>query len=152
MQVKKITPKLVNGGAIDIEAVLAAPSKKLTIMTVYGQAVASKTGKKIMPDGSESAWQALVGQFEAVSRDGEMFESSTLFLPEICTTPLLLALQHGATEFAFVIGAVYKKDSPTKYEFTFESLIPLPENSAIVKLRRSISHALPAPTHAPLIK
>lgn len=91
-----------------------------------------------------------LGNFRATNiDDGQVFQSGTLFLPELATNlvaPMLAENQEVA--FAFDIGAVYKASSATEYEYV---VIPLIDQGGVDPLADLVSKlpALPAKLLAP---
>ena len=133
-------------GKIDLKELLKAPDEAMTLMTVLGSGVSTKTGTHTYGD-----WTALQGMFEATNAEtGEVFQSSTLFLPDVALTPILVQLAGpGVTgiEFAIEVGVKYARNAKpggAAYEYTWRPLLPPDENDPISRIKARLL-ALPAP-------
>jgi hypothetical protein len=133
-QIKKLSVATVYG-KINLKKLIEAG--ELPIMRVMGAAVGSKEGVSSYGD-----WKCLLGQFEAVNADtGEVFNASTLFLPEVAITPILVALSHPdckGIEFAIEVHAKYIENAPSggsPYEYTWVPLLPPDANDPITRVK-----------------
>lgn len=146
-QVKKLSVATVHG-RVDIKAVVNS-EKPLPVMKVIGQAVGLKTGQSNFGE-----WTALLGRFEAWNNDGEQFEASQLFLPEVALIPIRVALAAQGTrsvDFAielFVKPTTNVKPGAAPYEYTFVDLAPPAESDPLQRLR---SLALAGPSAPPAL-
>lgn len=146
--VKKLSAKTIYG-SIDLKKLLAAPDETLTLFTVLGCAVGSKTGQS-----SYGEWTALLGQFEATHAEtGEVSSGANLFLPDVALTPILVALSQEGTrgvEFAIRISAKFVDAAKTgkaggvPYEYTWEPLLPPDANDPVTRIKARLL-ALNAP-------
>ena len=165
-QVKKLSVATVYG-SIDIKALIRADEDpengavkgddgkfsggKLKLMRVYGQAVSTKTGASSYGD-----WTSLLGQFKAVNlATGEVHEASTLFLPDVAMTAVMVGLSAPdarSVEFAMDIFATLRKDGkPGGVPYTYEwaPILPPGENDPIKRLEaKMLALAAPAPAEA----
>lgn len=144
-QVKKLSVAKVFG-KVDLEALIKADGQRMHCGRYMGIASGVKTGVS-----DYGVWKALTGSFEGVSPDGEVSAAPYLFLPEVAQIPIELALAAGsqAVSFAVDVFVKYAKDSQTKYEYTFESVIPPSQDDPMQKLKAQVAAlALPAPTKA----
>jgi len=142
---KKISVATVFG-KVDLKALLAAPGETIKCMRVLGLAISQKTGLS-----SYGEWSALLGQFQATNLvTGEVFNGSTLFLPEVALTPILVALSAQGTrgvEFAIDVHVKYVNDAKpggSPYEYTFVPLLAPDANDPVSRLAAKVL-ALEAP-------
>lgn len=144
---KKISAATVFG-KVDLKELLKAPGETIKAMRVLGLAISSKTGMS-----SYGEWTALLGQFQASNlATGEVFSGSTLFLPEVALTPILVALSAANTrgvEFAIDVHVKYVNDAKpggSPYEYTFVPLLAPDANDPVSRLAAKVAAlALEAP-------
>jgi hypothetical protein len=145
-RLRKITLGTI-GVQPDIEALMAAPQKRLDLADIYGVATKAK------PSNSDyGPFVAFLGSFRAVRlADKQVFESSKIILPKFIEEELYGAFGDGMTgnvEFAFRISAKFDKDAGTKYVYDMKSLVPVKENAQLAGLLEKVKEAakaLPAP-------
>jgi hypothetical protein len=154
---RKITVKAV-AGKVDIEKVLAAPEKKMTLAKIFG--IASKAA----PDQSDyGAFLRFKGRFRAINYvDGTQFESGSLILPPVAQDMLAGVLEgvDGSVEFGFEVGVKYDAEAVTKYVYTVTPLFEASKDDPLQRLSNTVlsiakkedapAEALPKPR--PLIK
>lgn len=161
--VKKLSVATVYGKPT-LGALVAAQAagKSLPAMRAIGFAVGFKTG-----ESSFGAFTALQGDFACWPLDGagkptgEQQQSSTLYLPEIALTPILVALTNGAQSVKFAIDIAFmvvpeekRKPGGSIYEYTFTNVLPPDTSSpmasllADVALAEALSLAAPGTTQA----
>lgn len=130
---KKITTKALCGK-------IKAPAEgagTVWLYTVYGIAHGVKTG-----ESTYGLWEAVTGQFEAVTEDGEAFASPVCFLPEPMQGVISAGVRNGdAVEFSVRIG-VEESDTQTGYEYVCAPKVEPAESDTLENLRRL---SLPAP-------
>lgn len=137
---KKISVATVFG-KVDLKELLKAPGETIKAMRVLGLAISSKTGMS-----SYGEWTALLGQFQATNlATGEVFSGSTLFLPEVALTPILVALSSAnarGVEFAIDVHVKYVNDAKpggSPYEYTFVPLLAPDANDPVSRLAAKVA-------------
>lgn len=149
---RKITPATVtNEIGVNLLA-LPRPIEARVLYDLFGVAARTKTGQT-----DKGPWLAFLGEFEAVTPDGEIFMSGKTHIP-VLEDMLYAALQQAqekdpkaTVQLAIRVGikpAPTTKPSATGYEFDVQSLIPAQTNSAIAALKQLAQQhapALPAP-------
>ena len=138
-QIKKLSVATVYG-KIDLKKLLAAPGERIELMTVIGSAVGMKDGTSSYGD-----WRALLGIFQATNLEtGEVFDASTLFLPEVAMIPITVSLAQPGTrgvEFAIKISARYAHDAKpggSAYEYTWEPLLPPDQSDPVTRIKAKL--------------
>lgn len=124
-QIKKLSVAKVFGKVI-LSKLIAAPNQRIHVMDVIGLAVGTKAG-----DSDYGDWTALQGKFRATNAEtGEVFESATLFLPDVALIPIQVALSQGsAVSFAislyvdYVAERVGAKAGGSPFEYSWEPLL-----------------------------
>jgi hypothetical protein len=143
--IKKLSPATVYGKISPTKLVNAADGR-LPVMRALGMAVGSKEGLSTI-GGEERKWTGLIGTFECTNLEtGEVFRGSTLFLPEVALTPILVGMaqqgSRGAT-FAIDLTAVLVPDEKRRpggsfYEYQITNLAPDAEDDPIALLKASM--------------
>lgn len=119
--VKKITSKLMVGNTKNADMG--------ELYRVIGSAFSIKTGNT-----SFGEWTALVGQFQAWTDEREV-NSNILFLPEVATIPIAMAVKNGETvDFGLIVAKV-KADNAVGFEYTVQNIIPQKESNQLEDLR-----------------
>jgi len=119
--VKKITSKLMVGNTKNAE--------NGELYRVIGSAISLKTGTT-----SFGEWTALVGQFQAWT-DDKKITSNILFLPEVATIPIAIAVKNGETvDFGLIVSKV-EADNAVGFEYTVQNIIPQKESNQLEDLR-----------------
>jgi len=119
---KKITSKLMVGDTKKAEYG--------ELYRVIGSAISVKTGVSGFGE-----WTALLGQFQAWTDDKKV-NANTLFLPEVATIPIALALKKGETvDFGLIISKV-EADNAFGFEYLVQSIIPQKESTQLDDLRK----------------
>ena len=153
--VKKLSVATVFGKPT-LAALVAAQEKgkSLPAMRAAGFAVGFKSG-----ESSFGAFTALQGDFACWPLDadgktvGEPSQSSTLYLPDIALTPILVSLGQGAQSVRFAIDIAFnvvpedkRKPGGSIYEYTFVNVLPPDTASPMAGLLADIAAAAPALT------
>ena len=136
-QVKKLSVATVYG-KIKLSELMDPKNKDgFPVMKVYGSAVSIKKGMS-----SFGEWEALQGRFKAVNpATGEISEAATLFLPTVALVPIHVALNAPdarGVEFAIVVRVKFSEESQTKYEYSWEPLLPPSEDDPIQRLEKKM--------------
>lgn len=144
---KKISTRTVFGPKADVlKLVLDDQANNMFLYRVYGQARGYVSGTSRFSDRDEpSGWTALAGEFEAVNRDGEMFNAAICFLPQYVTGPMVEALKaegNDGVEFGFDIFAKYDEKAATSYIYLAEPLRKAGDISPLETMRTGFK-ALP---------
>lgn len=137
----KISAKEVGYAKADIMAlVLADREREHFLYRVIGQGNGTQAY-----DGEYGEGFAVLGQFEATNRDGEVFNGTSLYLPGFAQNMLVAAIQSGhSAQMALDVYAIFDEEAATSYVFTVRSLIE-PDRSAIEEIKKQIgSTPLPA--------
>jgi len=119
--VKKITSKLMVGNT--------KTADYGELYSVIGLAINVQTGTT-----SFGEWTALVGEFEAWN-DKMRVRSNKLFLPEVASIPITLALAKGdSVEFGIIVSKI-EAENAVGFEYTVKNIIPSKQNSALNDLK-----------------
>lgn len=152
--VRKISPKTVAGDKLRRLDQKDAPAE-VVLYDVFGIV---NDVRKSKPD-AERAWIGFVGQFEAVTPEGEIFQSGQCFLVQPITDMLYSALKqseassvegHAQVQMAVRISIVAPsksadgsfKQSMTGYEFRVKPLIESQSTSPLALIKQQAADAL----------
>jgi hypothetical protein len=124
--VKKITSKLLVGNT--------ASAKYGDLYNVLGSAISLKSGAS-----SYGEWTALIGQFHAWN-DKHSFSANMVFLPEVATIPIVIALKKGETvDFGIIVSKV-KADNAIGFEYVIRNIIPQKQSNQLEDLKERFNH------------
>lgn len=149
---RKITPSTVTSELGVNLLALQRPVPAQVLYDLFGVVARTKQGQT-----DKGPWLAFLGEFEAVTPDGEIFLSGKTHIPVLEDMLYSTLMQAQAkdpkatVQIALRIGlkpAPTTKPSATGYEFDVQSLVPAATNSAITALKQLASQhaaALPAP-------
>lgn len=145
--IKKLSVKTVYGDVKPLRKLENGTETK--VMTVFGMATGSKSGQSTLPDGTISNWVGLTGFFEGINPvSGEVFQSTSLFLPDIALNMILpMVLQGKNPEFALEIIVVTSDTSNVGFEYSFK---PIAQNDDPLAAMREKVLAIAAPNQAAL--
>lgn len=153
-QVKKLSVATVFG---KIKLSELVEKKVMPVMEVFGAAVAVKSGISNFGE-----WRSLQGTFRATNPvTRQVFQGSTLFLPEVAMIPVEVALAAGARSVEFAVRVLVRyaaedeghKAGGSAYEYTFESMVPPSEDDPLERMsKRLIALAAPAETAAEITR
>ena len=151
-QIKKMSTATVFGKVkiaelftVDADGTIVSKGE-IKVFRVWGRAVGVKTGISNFGE-----WEALVGHFRCEANDGKLYDSGTLFLPEIALTAVKVALAgNAAADFAIDLFVQYDEKAEKQYVYTFRHIMPPAADDPLEVLQNRIqSLALPAPAPAP---
>ena len=153
---KKISTRTVFGVKADVlKLVLADQKTNQFLFRVYGEAMGHVSGSSRFTDKDEpSNWTALAGEFEAINRDGEVFNAAICFLPAYVTGPIVERLkEEGISKvlFGFDIYAAFDEKAATSYVYLAEPLRKADEVSPLDGMRTGFK-ALPGAAGAKQIE
>lgn len=147
-QIKKMSVATVFGKIKVAELLTQGADGKLVskgevkLFRVFGRVVGVKGGISTYGE-----WEALVGQFRAITNEGEILDSGTLFLPDIALTAVKVALSGNASaDFAIDLFVEYNEASEQKYTYTFRHVMPPSNDDPLTMMMTKIEALLlPAP-------
>ena len=159
---KKITPATVvgeTGSALNPDAPKPIPTERV-IFDLYGLAVKTRTGSTNL-----GPWVQFVGEFEAVTPDGEVFASARCHIPQPFEDMLYAQLAQvqapgpngednskASVRFAVrlsIVPPAKGKPSASGYEYRIQPLLEPETDSPIANLRAEVKRlALPNPSPA----
>jgi len=120
------------------------------LYTVFGIARGVKKGESTF-----GPWVSFSGSFEAVDTNGEVYNSSNLFLPEVAENLLLPVVMDEKNEsgvaFSFAIGAK-ASDSSVGYEYVVKTLQELAADDPLAAMRAKLADKLPKPVAPKVIE
>ena len=134
--VKKISPKVICGQIKKCE--------EGDLMMVYGVISAIKI---VQTNFSESI--GFKGEIEAyaINNPNIIFRSAVVYLPEIATIPLQMALQEEKNvncEFGFIIGKKNVETTSIGYEYTIKPILKPTETDSITRIKKIIAQKMDA--------
>lgn len=147
MLIKVISTKTVFGDKAALQRLVLSDEKASHFLyRVLGQAEAYMQGKgrfqrKDNETGelTDTVWTKFAGDFIAVNRDGDEYESATCFLPEYVSGPILQSIQNGSEHtFGFDVYAKYSATSATSYEFIAQPMRRQGEESPAARLKATM--------------
>lgn len=144
---KKISTRTVFGAKADVQKlVLDDQNSNHLLYRVYGEARGFVSGSSKFADKDEaSGWQALAGEFEAVNRNGEVFNAAICFLPAYVIGPIVEKLKDDSdaiVTFGFDIYAKYDEKAATSYVYLAEPLRRKGETSPLDLMREGFKPLL----------
>lgn len=153
---RKISPKTVmDEVGVDLMN-LPRPVQARVLYDLFGSTNRVKQGQT-----DKGPWVAFLGEFQAVTPDGEIFDSGKAHIP-VMEDILFMALAKAQEEDAkstvnvalriAIKPAPAGKPSATGYEFDVQSILPAKQSNTIAMLKQqAAAHAglLPAPKTAP---
>lgn len=120
------------------------------LFTIFGTAREVRSGT-----GPYGDWASLVGEFEAVSPDGETFQSAQCFLPEPMHSMMVCKLREinsNAIDFAVKVLIKKRPDLGVGYEYLGEMIRDAQAADPLAHMRAMVMEnlkSLPAPEPAP---
>ncbi len=148
--ISKISVKEVFG---DTKLLRKLPELTETIvMRVIGQAISTKRGQKILPDGTPSNWIALHGIFEAINMEtGVTVQSTTCYLPNIANNMIVPLVENGKSpQFAMDIIVITDNSTQIGYTFSFKPLVQSEDPLAEIRQKLSEKLSLSEPAMVPM--
>lgn len=127
--VKKLSTKTIIG-TVPIEKSDPA-DKRVHLYDMFGIAVGIKTG-----ESNYGSFTAFKGEFRAVVPGGDVFQSSTCFVPSVIESQLSIAVGEAKgqqVKFAFKVFAAKTEKSPF-YTYEIESLVAPKPSDAMQEL------------------
>lgn len=149
---RKITPSTVTTEVGINLMQLQRPVQPQALYDLFGVVARTKQGQT-----DKGPWLAFLGEFEAVTPDGEIFQSGKTHIPvleDLLYASLMQAQEKdpkATLQIAIRVGiktAPANKPSATGYEFEVQNLIPAATNNTIMALKQlaaKTSATLPAP-------
>lgn len=149
---RKISPATVCG---TVNPDMPSPIKEArNLYDLFGIAVKTKTGHTDKGD-----WLSFIGEFEAVTPDGEIFAAPRCFVPQPFEDMLFAQLAQAqeadpkaTVQFAVRVAIVPPrkgKPSAVGYEYTVTPLVDSRETSPLALLKEQAGRTHPALTHNP---
>ena len=100
----------------------------------FGTARGTQSG-----ESSYGPWACLVGQFRAITEDGEQFDAGKLFLPGSGHDLIVGAMEgNDAVEFGVRVGAKIDRESSVGYVYVVEPLFKAQEGDPLERMTRML--------------